>query len=439
MAPRKSLSFLLIWLGVLLAGPTFAAPAGWWKDGWEARVPIAVEAPPGLLSKRPVVLRWGEIAEKLKDTEGRLSSLRLVADGELVPFQVDHRDARGDFLSPGNLTLEAEDELVFVAPADRQTQLYLYLSRMPKQPVTFPSGVKVMSQRRAQVHQFLSSGGLEIGVQGTGLLDLSMHSGANSPKGSVASVRWKGVGLNPQWMNWSIFMSGHPFPTNEENRWRMVKLLVDGPVRKVVAVSCSDSTTKAADGSVVLRADVTRYFSMFSDVPLYDVEDVARCSEVQENWRGTYTDRFNAGHARDAGDVLWDGSSGKFRRLAVAEENLAINTRGDLVRTDEAINRWYAWFDEKELMGLAVFYGPGLSGGDVASPAGIGCTAGWEGYASLNTISFVYKGLKAPTTLGHRFRVMGLGNVSPEQVAEEYRLWAERAPDYVTVGEVEHR
>ena len=54
-------------------------------------------------------------------------------------------------------------------------------------------------------------------------------------------------------------------------------------------------------------------------------------------------------------------------------------------------------------------------------------------------MSFVYDGLKAPTTLRHRFRVMGLDDVSPEQVAVEYRLWRDDASGSVTVGEVENR
>ena len=442
----NELSILLLGcLFVLLAEPTMAEHArfsgAWWNEGWEARVPVAVEPRPGLLLKHPVVLRWGDIAEKLGDVEVMLSSVRLVEDGELVPFQVDHRDAKGDFLPPGNPTLDPEDELVFVTAEDRRAELYLYVSEGPKPPVTFPSGVTVRSLRRGQAHQMLSAAGLEIDVQGTGLLDVSVNVQANSARGSVPRLNWKGVEHNRMGTDWSVFMNGHPFPTGAKNRWQAVKLLVDGPVRKVVGVRCDDSTSKAADGSVVLRADVTRYFSVFADVPLYDVEDVVHCSQVQENWTGTYTNKCHAGHDRDAADVLWDGSSGSVRLLPLADKNITREyaASGNLVSTDDVVDRWYAWFDEKERMGLAVFYGHSQNGGEVPLPARIAFAGGWEMWSTVSRASFIYQGLKSPTTLRHRFRVVGLGDASPEQVADEYRLWEEPASAFAGIGKIERR
>jgi len=428
-------------LGAVPAEPTVAASAAWWNDRWEARVPIAVEAQSGVLASRPVVLRWGEIAEKLDGSQVALGSLRLADDGALVPFQVDHRNAKGEHLSPGNLTLDPQDELVFVRPSDRRTSLHLYFSRHPRPPVTFPSGVKVASipAHRGQAHRILSTAGLEIGVQGTGLLDLAAHARANYGRGAVVRLMWNRRVLNAQGTNWSVFMSGHPFPTGVENRWRAVKLLVDGPVRKVVGVSCADSTTKAADGSITLRADVTRYFSMFTGVPLYDVEDLVRCSTVPQNWIATYTDKFHVGRGRDAEDVLWDGSSGSVRKFPLADKNIAKNNNGGLVSTEEARDRWYAWFDRKQRMGLAVFYGHGQYGDDAPLSVRIGFQAGWEMWSTVNRMSFVYEDLKAPATLRHRFRVVGLDDASPEDVAAECRLWCGQAAGSVTVGEVERR
>ena len=436
MTLTRFVSLLLGCLSVFSADLAVAESAEWWSDGWEARVPIVVEAREGLLPKQPVVLRWGEIAERLGDPKARLCSLRLVAHGELVPFQVDHRDAKGDFLAPGNLTLDRQDEVVFVAPSGRQTELCLYVSQRPKPLISFPSGVEVETPRRQRFHRKLTTADLSIGVQGTGGLDLSANTQANSGRGTVVAISWRGCGLNWQGQHWGAVMNGHPFPTDEENRWRTVKLLVDGPVRKVVAVSCSNSTRKAADGSVAWQADVTRYFSMFAGVPLYDVEDVAHCSAVQENWTGTYIDRFHPGSRPDENDVLWDGSSGSVREFPLADKNISVEHTGGLVNTEDVLDRWYAWFDEKERMGLAVFYGPAQE--DVL-PAETRFRAGWEWWSMANWMSFAYKGLKAPTTLGHRFRVMGLGDVSAEQVAEEYRLWEDPQAGSVTIGQIERR
>lgn len=441
MKLTKLASLLLGCLGAMSAAPGLAASAGWWNDRWETRVPITVETPAGVLRKRPVVLRWDTISKELPDSKVALGSLRLVSHGELVPFQVDHRDANGDFLPPGNLTLDAQDELVFVCPSGRKTSLHIYFSQNPRPPTTFPSGVKAVSVRagRGQAHQILSTAGLKIGVQGTGLPDLSANAQANHGRGSVVRLTWKGIGLNAQGTNWSAFIGRHPFPTSEENRWRVVKLLVDGPVRSVLCVNCKESTTTAKDGSVVLRANVTRYFSMFDGVPLYDVDDIVRCPEVQTHWTGTYTDKYHAGRNRDEHDTLWDGSSGSVRRFPLADKDIAKNHTGGLVSTEKALDRWYAWFDRKERMGLTVFYGHSQHGDDIPLPARIHFEAGWEMWSTANRMSFVYANLKAPILLRHRFRVIGLDDVSPEQVAEEYRLWCAETAGFVTLGEVESR
>ena len=57
---------------MLAGGTASAAPAGWWNDQWEGRIPIVVEASEGLLSKRPVVTPWSEIAESLGDARVRV-------------------------------------------------------------------------------------------------------------------------------------------------------------------------------------------------------------------------------------------------------------------------------------------------------------------------------------------------------------------------------
>ena len=431
MRPANVTCALLAFLGVLLVRPTSAAPEAWWNDGWEARVPIAVEPRPGLLARRPVVLRWGEVAEKLGDASVRLSSLRLVSGGELVPFQVDHRDRSGNLLPPGDLSLDPQDELVFVCPADRQTDLHLYLSEIPKPLLTLPSGMKVTLGKRGAPPQTLSTAGLTVRINGPGLLDLSVNSPANDGRGA-AGVSWRGVGLVCPGMNYGVWVNLHPF-ADRANRWQMAKLLVDGPVRKVVAVPCLDYHNKAQDGTTVLRADVTRFFSMFSDVPLYDVEDVVRCMEVQPSWTATYTDRFFAGHNLDENDVLWDGSSGEFRRFAPKQHY------EEAVRTEKIVDGWYGWFDEEERMGLAVFYAAEEGGDRGALPVQTSFQSRWEVWSTENRMSFAYKDLKAPVTLRHRFRLVGLPDVAPELVASEHRLWAGDGAVSVTVGPEERR
>ena len=426
---------LLGCLSALLAEPAAAGSAPWWDDQWEVRVAVTVEARPGLLPQRPVVLRWSEIVEKLGGVKVTLSSLRLVAGRELVPFQVDHRDPVGHFLPPGNLRLDPQDELVFVAPADRRTELYLYVSRGPRQPMTFPSGVTVRSQRRDQAHQLLSTADLQIGVQGTGLLNLSRSTQANYARGAVASVMWKGDRLNSIWQAWVAFMNGHPFTSDELNRWNMVKLLVDGPVRKVLAVRCADATSKGSDGSGPLRADVTRYFSMVSGVPLYDVHEIVRCAEAPPSWTAEYVDTFFRGWSDRSGhEVLWEGSSGEHRRFAPKGDGDEV-----AVSTDSVVDRWYAWFDENRRRGLAVFYGSSQDDAGTPRPARYGFRAQWHTWATGNQMSFMYEGLQAPTTLRHRFRVVGLDDASPEQVAQEYRLWEEPAAEFVRIGRIERR
>ena len=439
MTPTRSISFGLCCLSVLLADRTGAAQARWWDKGWEARVPITVEVREGLLSKRPVILPWRVIAERLGEAKIRAGSLRLVAGRRPVPFQVDHRNARGDFLPPGNLTLDPQDELVFVCPGDRRTRLHLYLSENPKPPASFPSGVTVVEPRRQRYHRKLATAGMSIAIQGTGQLDLSANSQANSARAAVVELMWKGYKLNPQSQSWGMVLNAHPYPSSETDRWRNVRLLVDGPVRKVVATNCSNSTASDADGQVTWQADVTRYFSMFADVPLYDVEDVAHCSVVPASWTAGYLDQWHAGSGLDEHDLLWEGTSGAIRMFSLAGKNISVERTGSLMDTEQVGDAWYAWFDQKEHTGLAVFYGPPQHAGKAAPPAGIRFRGGWRWYATHNQISFTYESLEAPVTLRHRFRMIGLDNVSPEEVAGEYRLWKNPDAGAVTIGAPERR
>ena len=422
-------------LGFMLTG---SACAGWWNDRWKTRLPITVEQRPGVLATQPVVVRWGDVAGELSGAKARLSSLRLV-DGanKLVPFQVDHRDGNGDFLSPGGLTLDPQDELVFVCPADRQSTLHLYFSAEPRPPATFPGGVEVYTPRfgRGLAHHILSTADLKVTVQGEGMLEQSMNHWTSHARGAVASLSWQGVGLTSR-VNWSICMNRSPFsgPGDNTERWQTVRLVVDGPVRTVVAVRKTDHQRKDKDGQVVMKAGVTRYFSMFAGVPLYDVEDVARCSAVPPDWTATYTDKFLPGGKRDANDVLWDGSSGELRTFPLAERKDEKN--GRLVTTKSVVDGWYAWIDQEKQAGLAIFYAPVKASN---TPARVTFKSGWEMWSNNNQMTFTYENLKAPTTLRHRFRVIGIKEVTPEQVAREYGLWQEQSAGLVTVGPVERK
>ncbi len=413
----------------------------WWDARWEARISVTVEAAEGVLPKRPVIIRWGDIAGKAAGAGYLLSSLRLVANGNPVPFQVDHLDAAGHFVGEKDFSLDPQDEIVFVAPAKTRSVLYLYMSKTPMPPPQFPSGVSATATRNSQSHYRLSSGGLTTNVQGTGLLDLSAALPANYGQASVVGLTWKGRSMTGQGSNWSVVMNSCPFPSGPENRWSAVKLVVNGPVRKIVSTSCLDSTIKAADGSVALNADVTRYFSMLAGVPVYDVEDVIECTAAKGEWVGTYSDRLVLGHRPQLDDVLLDGSSGTPRRVVLTDKSIPLTPDGrldgvgGLVETPSVNDGWYAWVNEKDKLGLAVFYGTGRDAN--ATPSGqLGFSAGWAMWQMNNSMSFSYTGLQPPTILRHRFRVIAMGSEKPDSVAREYRAWESAA---IKVGSVERR
>ena len=416
--------------------------ADWWDDRWESRLPIVVQAQPSLHTNRPVVIHWEEITRALGNAEVRPSSLRLVDKEKLIPFQIDHRDEKGRILPPGNLVLDPQDELVFVCRSEQELKLHLYFSALPKPLVAFPASVKVTSGRgfRRRAHQTLSTAGMEIAVQGDGLLDRSAHQAINYGRGSVVELIWQRVNLISH-VNWNICMNQHPFSswTGGDNRWQMVKLVVDGPVRKVVAAKITNFRKRDKDGRDLIQVDVTRTFSMYSGVPHFDIENVARFSQVPPDWTATYADRFLPGGRRDANDVLWDASTGKLQKFALAEKNLDANPRGELVSHDKVVDGWYAWIDQKVKTGLAVFYRTGKVGSDEPSADAVGFSAGWRMWSNINWMSFRYEGLKAPTTLRHRFRVIGLKDAVPEQVAAEHRIWASDDGNRVTIGNLERR
>jgi len=363
----------------------------------------------------------------------RISSLRLIAGGEQVPFQIDHRNPAGHLLPPGDLTLDPQDELVFVCLSDRQTTLHLYGSTEPRPSVVFSFGVKVTSVRDGgdRSHYVLSRAGLRIGIQGAGALDPAAHAPTNHGRGSVVELTWRGRSAIWPSMNWAVYMNGHPFSIK---RWRSVKLILDGPVRKVVAVEGVGKVVKDKDGAIVRRVDVTRYFSMFAGVPLYDIEDVLQCEQVQPAWTVTYTDRFFAGRARDSSDVLWDGSTGVLRQFRLADRDIKNNSTGGLVNTKDVSAGWCAWYDTKENQGLAVFYRPAGVAVDRVS-----FESGWELYSSVNRMSFAYNELRTPRSLWHRFRIIGLTGVGSAQVATEHGLWVDDARLPTTIGTLERR
>ncbi len=435
---------LIVFLGLafVLAQQAKAAEK-WWNAQWEMRIPIAVSASSGITPNRPVVISWADVAARLGGEDVRLGSLRLVRDGKSMPFQLDHRDSTGRFLPPGDLRLAPTDELVFTAPSDRRTVSYLYLSRSPVPPVAFASGVSVTPIRDGQAHQRLSTAGLSIDVQGPGPLDPATVSAANHGRASVVGMTWKGLTLTGQSSNWSVVMNSPPFPTAEGDCWRTVKLLVDGPVRKVVTTGCAGSTVKNADGSVALAADVTRYFSMFSGVPLYDVEDVVECTAAQGEWTGIYADRLILGHRPQLDDVLIDGSSGTPVRVALTDKSIPqiadgrFDGSGGLVQSKEVVDGWYAWLNEKDKLGVAVFYG--AKQGGKPRPEQMQYGSGWAMWHFDNWVTFAYTGLQSSATLRHRFRVAALEPPSVESIAAEYRLWENDMEGLVAVGVVERR
>jgi hypothetical protein len=417
----------LVWCGY----DADAAPDKWADQACEVRVAIVVPLQPGVLKKRPVIVPWARIATVLQGAEVKLSSLRLFSDGTPLAFQVDHRDAEGNLLPAGNVTLDPQDELVFVCAADRQTTVYLYGSAEPRPAITYPSSVQMTAVRQGagRVHYRLSSGDLSIGIQGAGALDLNATTPINLGRGSVVELKWRGQSAIWPQMNWAVFMNGHPFAIE---RWQRVKVIVDGPVHKVVAVQGVGKQHTDKDGVALRRADITRYFSMFAHCPLYDIEDVIACQQVQPQWEMTYTDRFFPGRSRDANDVLWDGSAGTTRQFVLADKDIKTNRSGSLVDNKKVATGWCAWYDTQEETGLTVFYRPE----GVKLPT-VGFKAGWELYSSVNRMSFQYDGLQAPTRLRHRFRIMGLTKVDSKDVAVEYTLWADDAGDSVTIGQLE--
>ncbi len=423
---------LMLCCALLWCGPgADGAPDNWADHASQVRVPIVVPLQRGVLQRRPVIVPWARIAAALPGAEVKLSSLRLFSDGKLLAFQVDHRDADGNLLPAGNVTLDPQDEVVFVCPADRQTTLYLYGSAEPRPAITYASSVQMTAVRQGagRVHYRLSSGDLSIGIQGAGALDLNATTPINLGRGSVVELKWRGQSTIWPRMNWAVYMNGHPFAIE---RWQRVKVIVDGPVHKVVAVQGIGKLQTDKDGVALRRVDVTRYFSMFADCPLYDIEDAIECREVQPKWVMTYTDRFFAGRSRDANDVLWDGSAGTTRQFLLADKDIKTNRSGSLVDNKKVASGWCAWYDTQEESGLAVFYRP-----DGIMVPTVGFEAGWELYSSVNRMSFQYDDLQAPTTLRHRFRIVGLTEVDSKDVAVEHTLWVDDAGDSVTIGQLE--
>ena len=414
------------WLCITASQPTYAE-AKWWNDYWELRVPIVVKASEGALSKRPVTIKWASISKKLGAIPVRLSSLHLIADGKSVPFQVDHRDSFGNYLTQGNMTLDPDDEIVFVTLSSKKTIYHLYMSRKPIPLPQFQTNIQALALRNTQAHQRLSSAGLSIDIQGDAPLDTASVPQAVYGKGAIVGMSWQGKPITGQNNNWSVVMNGHPFTADPGNRWQTTKLIVDGPVRKIVAARCDGISLTNSDTSVIFKGSVSRYFSMFSDSPLYDLDDVIECKTAQGNSVISYADRLILGQRPNVNDTLWYGSTGAPRRFPLSDSKIphtkdgCFDTTGELIKLDNAQKGWYAWFDEKERIGLGVFYGTDQATAN--QPTKVSFASGWAMWSSENWMAFYYTGLKAPTHLRHRFRVFGIRNATPDGVDREFRLW----------------
>jgi len=426
---------------IFIAQHAFASTTKWWNTRWEIRIPIVVNATNTTLQNRPISLPWSSIANKLGNTSVRLSSLRLIANGKPIPFQIDSRDADGHYIT-GSMKLGRYDRLVFVAPTRYKTDYFLYMSQKPMPPATFTSSVQVKALRDTQAHQRLSSAGLSIDIQGPPPLDASANPPADYAKGTVTGMTLQGKSLTGQSNNWSVFMNGHPFPTDPMNPWQAAKLIVNGPVHKVVGIRCPNSKTTSADGTTIMQAAVTRYFSMFSNVSAYEVEDIIQCSSAQGDWTGVYIDRLYLGHRPNINDTLWDGSSGTPKRHTLSSDSIPHNssgnfdTTGELIISQKTINGWYGWFDEKAKNGIAVFYGSEPT--NTVQPAGIGFRSGWAVWSMENWMTFSYTGLKAPANLRHRFRIIGINATTPELVNNEYEMWKSMSA-FVSIGKIQRR
>ncbi len=432
---------IIIWLCIYIAQPAFASTAKWWNTMWELRIPIIINATDAAQPNRPISLPWSSLAGKLGNTPVRLSSLRLVADGKSIPFQIDSRDADGHYIA-NRMKLGQYDQLVFVAPAMQKANYFLYMSQKPMPPPTFTSNVQAKALRDAQAHQRLSTAGLSIYIQGPPPLDASANPPANYARGTITGITWQGKSMTSQNNNWSVFMNGHPFTTDPENPWQAANLIVNGPVHKVVSIRCPNSTIKSTDGTILLQADVTRYFSMFSNVPAYEVEDIIQCSSAHEDWTGTYIDRLYLGHRPNINDTLWDGSSGAPKRYKLSSDSLPHNsdgnfdTTGELISSQNIKNSWYGWYDEKAKNGIAVFYGSYPT--NLIQPYQMSFRSGYAVWSMENWMTFSYTSLKTPVTLRHRFRLIGLSATTPELVNKEYEQW-KSTTSFVSIGKIQRR
>ena len=415
-----------LWTG---SGPARAAEEqAWWHEGWEGRVRLVV---PPVPARVPVTVAGDVLRRAGVEGDVPVGSLRVVGPAGEIPCQVDERDGTGELVRHGNRLLDGDDELVFfIDRRDAAVSTYfIYSSRHPRPPGKYVSKLRYGRPsgafNDAVAHGTFYVGDLKVSVKGPKLADPMARSKHNYCSGAISALQWRGHRFISPSRAWMWFIPNHPFgATPSTVTWSLPRLVVDGPVRKVVRMEATN-----------LPAPVERvrhYVAVYADCGVVDFEEVVEYGAVEEDIKLGFG--FPIGMVPDFVTAAGRGEDLSLRELT--EEEDAAQREGKAIvvsRSDQETDArpWCAWHSPARRVGLALFFAK---------------THGLMGPERWSSLTYVRKGQShtrvtlrfvPQKTVRHAMRFCCIDGF--EGVPLHFRVWSDPLLGWARLGRVETR
>lgn len=405
----------------------------WWHEGWEHRVKLVIPPAPGS-GRLPVTIAGSVLRQAGVEGDVPVGSLRVVGSPGEIPCQVDERDGTGELIRHGNRLLDDDDELVFFIDCrDVAASYFIYFSRHPRPPGKYVSKLRYGRPsgafNDAVAHGTFYAGDLKVSVKGPKLTDPMARSKHNYCSGAISALQWRGHRFISPSRAWTWFIPNHPFgATPSTVIWSLPKLIVDGPVRKVV---CLEAT-----GLPAPVESVRHYVAVYADRGVVDFEEVIEYGAVEKDIKLSLG--FPIGMVPDF--VTASGSGEGLARRELTEEERSAQREGKVVvvsRSDQATDArpWWAWCSPARRVGLATFFAKHAG-------SGRGLMDG-ERWSSLTYVrrdqnhTRVTLGFVPQKTVRHAMRFCCIEDF--DGVPLHFRVWSDASLGWARLGRVETR
>ncbi len=413
----------------------------WWNSRFSVRVPVIVKETLEVERKNsPVIVKGSQIRTAARSYGYRLSRMRLIHNGQEIPFQVDERDRTGIplFEGGGNGILDPDDEFIFqvnLQPGEtKRFDLYLPIADNEIPDRSYDGSTKWMQAigGKREFDLFFENGLIGLGTRGGAGLKAPNAGFGGGGRGRITSLivnHRQMVHIGYAWGN-GLFRSS----ILDRLEWTSPVPVISGPAR---ATMMTDAITFDIDwGGKKLKGDAHRIFHIYNGLPYIEVEELIEFYEPQEDITIDYNSTLSpSGGSRDwINERIFISAAGKI--TAEDYKKPLIKSKG---RAD-----WIALQNPVRNLGLAVFLPAANNDTTVGfSPPPHTIEKIMESpYSSVHaqasfSTRLTYKKVKK---ISHRFGLYGLKNETSEEISKTYSvLWINPLSRSVVVKPMEVR